>query len=232
MADVDNRDNHYRVVLENSANAIERVLIEATPELVETRNVNYKTVEPIHAPGQIYAYVNSTARTFNLSGVKLVSRTREEAEKNLKYLWLLRSWTLPEFGAGGLSDSQRAARKDSITKIRGSDTETRRREMQKIQNNPEKYGTNVMGTPPTVLLLTAYSSVVKADRGHIHRVPVIIQNLSIPYPADVDYFPSAKANVPMPTIMTIDLTLAETHSPAEYERFSLAKFKTGELGGF
>ena len=45
----------YRVKLRNSANRRQLVVLEVTPDLIETRNVNYKTVDPVHAPGQIYA---------------------------------------------------------------------------------------------------------------------------------------------------------------------------------
>lgn len=226
----------YRVKLVNSINESESVLFEATPDLVETRNVNYKTIDPIHAPGQIFAYVNSTARTFNLSSVKLISRTREEAERNLLYLWRLRSWTVPEFGQGTMSDAQRNRRETQVNRInnRGVSEERRREILQEIREDPNWYGTNLLGTPPAVLLLSAYSpdKKVRNSKAHIHRVPVVIQNISIPYPSDTDYFPTAESYIPMPTLMTLDMTLAETHSPREYSNFSLKAFKDGMLGGF
>jgi hypothetical protein len=227
----------YRVKLAKSGNESEYVLMEATPELVETRNVNYKTVDPVHAPGQIFAYVNTTARTFNISSVKLISRTQEEAERNLLYLWRLRSWTMPEFGVGGLTNDQRLARRAVATNLRNSGTiseEDRRSVLRTIQNNSAEYGTNLLGTPPAVLMLSAYSPNTqdRNKRAHIHRVPVVIQNISIPYPADTDYIPTGANKIPMPTIMTIDMTLAETHSPAEYSRFSLSQFKNGTLRNF
>lgn len=230
--------DYYRVSLTNSSNQAERVLIEATPELVETRNVNYKTTDPVHAPGQIFSYVNSSSRTFNLSGIKLISRTQEEASKNLQNLWYFRSWTMPVFGRGSaLSQAQRDAREVEQADLWNSrqqgisdaEYQARLREL----GGDSSLGTDLRGRPPVVLLLTAYSPSggTRSTMGHIHRVPVVIQNLSIPYPADVDYIPS-RTGVPMPTIMTIDMTLTETHSPLEYSSFSLTNFKQGMMGNF
>lgn len=228
--------SQYRVSLTNSANLAEKVTIEATPELVETRNVNYKTIDPVHAPGQIFAYQNSTARTFNMSSVKLVSRTKNEADRNLLYLWLLRAWTMPEFGRGGLTDSQRRHRETQTRRLQrdGISAAQQREILQDIRNDASWYGTNMRGTPPAVLLLSAYSpsNQDRTAMAHIHKVPVVIQNLSIPYPSDTDYIPSNVGGVPMPTIMTIDMTMAETHSPAEYQNFSLSEFKAGRLKDF
>ena len=57
--------------------------------------------------------------------------------------------------------------------------------------------------------------------------------MSIPYPSDVDYIPTDDENpTPMPTIMTLDITLIETHSPTEYENFSLDDYRIGNLIGF
>ena len=229
--------DNFRISLTNSVNLNERVLFEATPELVETRNVNYKTTDPIHAPGQIFSYTNTASRTFNISSVKLVSRTREEAERNLTYLWYFRAWTMPEFGRGGrLTDSQRQARQNLQSQYRNADvydTEDQRRLLaEAVSRNGARFGTSLRGSPPTVLLLNAYSPTgFDRKKAHIHRVPVIIQNVSIPYPADTDYFPSL-SGIPMPTIMTLDMTLAETHSPSEYSNFHLTDFKQGILRGF
>ena len=67
---------------------------------------------------------------------------------------------------------------------------------------------------------------------NIHKVPVVIQQLSIPYPSDVDYI-STPEGEPVPTIMSLDLTLQEAHSPSEYsEDFSLYKFRKGILPNF
>ncbi len=99
----------------------------------------------------------------------------------------------------------------------------------------EFFGVEVLGAPPQVLLLSAYSDnrsrTGRRQSQHIDRIPVVIQQLNVPYPSDVDYIPTT-SGVPMPIIMTVDITLVETHSPAEYENFSLDDYSRGLLRSF
>lgn len=234
----------YRVKLRNQSDASDRVVFNVSPDLSESRTVNYKTVDPVHAPGQIYAYVNSTSRVYQLSGVKLISRTQKEAEENLIHLWRLRAWTLPAFGKDALSTDQRNNR-NTINKQRreinegftgdvaGNLLAGRRSLIQGRRSSEDVFGVDLRGSPPQVLELSAYAhdGHIGNEMGHINRVPVVITTLNIPYPSDVDYFPTT-AGVPMPSIMSIDISLAETHSPREYEKFSLTDFKRGTLRGF
>lgn len=236
-----NPEIDYRVTLRNSMSVSEYVKFVATPDLIETRNVNYKTIDPVHAPGQIAAYQNTSSRTFNLSSIKLVSRTSAEAALNLKKLWLLRSWTMPQFGKSTVNSAQRTSRENfarTMHWLQGVDVS--QSDMNHIVDFYRgKVGAETRGMPPPVLLLSAYSKDSSQGRTstnriaeHINRVPVVIQNLSIPYPADVSYIPAEGTNVPMPTIMTLDMTLMETHSANEYETFDLNSFKNGILPGF
>ena len=110
-----------------------------------------------------------------------------------------------------------------------------------------------MGSPPRVLELSAYSLDsgsltganginINKDIGNIYRIPVVMSQYNIQYPSDVDYIPTAEVKagnvllvskgVPFPTIMNIDLNLTETHSPNEYNNFSLSDFRNGRLAGF
>ena len=107
------------------------------------------------------------------------------------------------------------------------------------------FGTELLGAPPAVLYLSAYSKTIGSTSKdsqsgstnvwkiaqHINRVPVVIQQLTIPYPNDVDYITTSKG-VPMPSIMNIDVALLETHSPNSYEGFNFDSFKQGRLQGF
>lgn len=240
----------YRVKLRQStgdAKQLGIVEFRVTPDLVETRNVNYKTVDPVHAPGQIFAYANTSSRVFNMSNIRFVSRTQIEADENLVNLWLLRSWCMPEFGRSSLNPNQEEVRRSINNTLNTLSTQQRQTILSHIQQNSDAQqafrsiaGTEFRGQPPHVLTLSAYADESQGPQSgsgvnrflqHINRVPVVIQQLSIPYPSDVDYIPSS-AGVPMPTIMSLDLTLAETHSPSEYERFSLSSFKQGILAGF
>lgn len=203
-----------------------RVVFYVTPDISESQSVNYNTIEPVHMPGQIFVYKNTTSRNFSLSNIKLVSRTTEEAETNLRYLWQLRAWTKPRFGINSqtLTSEQRANRE--IARINPNDP--RLSSIEELR--ARQLGAELLGAPPAVLLFSAYSAG-NSKMEHIRRVPTVIQSLSIPYPSDVDYIMSTNG-VPMPTIMTIDITLAETHSPREYERFSLDNYRNGILPGF
>ncbi len=190
----------------------EQVVFDATPEFSESRTVNYKSIDPIHAPGGIYMYANTQARTFSIQG-KLISRSVYEATKNLAYMQYLRTWTMPVFGSIGA--------------------------------NPAP-GEGILGAPPALLLLTAYAksrpgtqavqttvpdsyrNPVPAIGNNIYQVPVIITQLDIPYPSDVDYIPTVNA-IPVPTIVTGSIGLVEAHSPNAYQNFTLQAFKTGNL---
>ena len=93
-----------------------------------------------------------------------------------------------------------------------------------------------LGAPPDVLYLTAYSD--SRDMGgkldkptNINRVPVVITAFSLTYPNDVDYIPTTD-NQPFPIIMTLTLSLVESNSPREMEKFDLQKYRQGLLPGF
>ena len=226
------KDNQYKVKLFGTDGF---VTFDVTPDFIETRNVNYSSLEPLHQPGQIMIYKNTSSRNFNISNARMISRTQEEADRNLRRLHMLRGWTMPRFGrrSSTLGTSpqgvdHRAARQ---TNYKPRDT----RDFVDGQDKAEQIGIENIGAPPQVLRLSAYSdpNTATGRRGpqHINRVPVVIQQLNIPYPADVDYIPTS-SGVPMPIIMTVDLTLVETHSPFEYEQFSLAHYRKGILRGF
>lgn len=190
----------------------EQVVFDATPEFSESRTVNYKSIDPVHAPGGIYMYASTNARTFSIQG-KLISRSVYEATKNLAYVQYLRTWAMPVFGTIGA--------------------------------NPAP-GEGILGAPPALLLLTAYSkgnpgaqnvmktvpasdkTLVPAIGNNIYQVPVIITQLDIPYPSDVDYIPTLNS-IPFPTIVTVSISLVEAHSPNAYQKFTLQDFKTGNL---
>jgi hypothetical protein len=107
-------------------------------------------------------------------------------------------------------------------------------------------GVQLLGAPPMVLYLYAYSSSVNDNRGagsflrvNVNRVPVVITSLSIAYPNDVDYLPAGEGidainqeSESMPTKMEVTIDCVETHSPREYERFSLEDFYNGKLVSF
>lgn len=231
-------ENVYKVKLVSQRFSNQRVTFDVTPDIIENRNVNYKTIDPIHAPGQIQAFATTSSRNYNVANARLISRTVDEADKNLKRLWLLRSWTMPRFGQSTLTRDQAEFRERGFQadlSDQGGTFANQRLEFQ--QEAQRSGGQERRGEPPEVLLLSAYSrpgNQVGRTRSigqHIFKVPVVLQQLSIPYPSDQDYIHTSEF-VPMPMIMTLDMTLMETHSVTEYERFSLDSFKRGLLTSF
>lgn len=231
-------NNFFKVKLKSSLAGGSLVTFNVTPDVIENRNVNYKTMAPIHMPGGIHVFESSASRTYNINNIRLISRTSEEATKNLWIINVLRHWTTPYFGKSTISEEQKFNREASTGNVRVSEDQTRR--------NANTLGLNVgrelLGAPPDVLLLSAYSEA--GNRGNIYKIPVVITNLSIPYPSDIDYIPTQlgsevgpryrhiDANVPFPTVMTIDINCIETHSPREYSNFNIFAYRNGKLDNF
>ena len=208
-------ENRYKVKLSRKENGLTkyRVVFDVTPDLTETRTVNYRAMDPIHAPGQIYVYTNTASRQFSLTNVKLVSRTPQEAEINLRKLQQLRSWCMPRFGLNSST-------------VTFEQSENRR-------TGEGDQGDEWLGLPPPVLYLSAYSGYNSFGLRleNINSIPVVITSLTIPYQSDVDYI-NTPAGVPVARIINLDIQLQETHSAIEYDNFNLAKFRAGILESF
>lgn len=180
-------------------------------------------------------YQYTSARTFSV-GATLVSRNAADAGTNQIYLQTLRSWAMPYFGATSTLSQQEQMIRAQNTGFEFDNTTAAER----IRNE----GVSLTGAPPDVLYLYAYSldSTSKltssgertTPTGNINRVPVVLTSLDIAYPDDVDYIPipSGSGYEPFPVKMSVSLTLVETHSPREFERFDLAAFKMGTLANF
>lgn len=213
--------NNYKVKLVSVVDPRSRVIFEATPTFTENRSVSYTPVTPVHMPGSIQVYKNTAARAFNV-GAKLISRTREDATRNMRTLQLLRGWTMPYFGASGGQTGSEQVEMERQFAAGGIDLSLS--------------ASSLLGAPPDVLYLYAYSSEASRMSGelvNINKIPVVIDSLNISYPDDVDYIPTDQQNAePFPVRMEVSIALVETHSPVEYERFSLADFKNGKLVNF
>lgn len=190
------------------------VIFDAAPEISESGQITYRTVDPLHSPGGIQVYTNTASRTFTLSGLKLFSRNQVEATYNYDRLMMLKSWRYPTFGKTPAQDAL--------------------------------YGQQQLGQPPAVLEFSAYAQPLTngtSSNGLIHRIPVVITSLNINYPTDCDYIPTVQidndltvahipSGIPFPTIMPIEISLIEDHSPSQYSNFSLSDFKRGRMVGF
>lgn len=224
-----------------------QVAFDITPTFSESRSVDYSAVTPVHMPGSMQVYRATGSRTFEI-GAHLISRNVQDATKNMAYLQMLRSWTMPYFGtsqyhfASGNSDRAKAARARAN---QGDATRplTEQERIQQVQDRAALSGIEMRGAPPDLLYLYAYSSQSNDKRNissaNINRVPVVVTSLNISYPEDVDYIPVYNLNEgvttftePFPIKMDVSITLAETHSPREYEHFDLAAYKLGKLISF
>ena len=218
-------DSDFRVKLRSRVNPNRRVTFEVTPDVIENRNVNYRALDPVHMPGNFQVYQNTSSRTFSVNTIKLISRTIEEATANYIKLNILRAWTMPYFGSKTAADES-AER----TKVNYAGETFDLSGLPKSEHYIYKvFSRGKLGAPPEVIEFSAYAS--GASRGSINRIPVVLQQLSIPFPSDADYIPTS-TGVPFPTIITIDLQLLEVHSAREYHNFSLTQFRNGILNSF
>jgi len=202
-------------------------------------------------PGAVQIYKNTAPRTFSINS-KLISRTRSEAMTNMVNVQLLRSWRYPFFGQqsrtfqeGQITQNQKKAvdgqlltaeDKINAAQLEGTEiTDVQLAEVNTLRIKSESGGFELLGAPPEVLYLYAYSSpdTDRAQVGwvNINRIPVVLTNLDITFPEDVDYLPNAFGQ-PWPVRIDVNIALAETHSRREFEQFSLIKFKTGQLDFF
>lgn len=89
----------FRVTLRSASNAKDKIIFNVSPNIDESAQVSYTSVDLIHHPGSIQVYKNTSARLFSLNA-KLISRTQAEASQTLSWLNLIRSWTKNYFGTG------------------------------------------------------------------------------------------------------------------------------------
>lgn len=252
-----NLENNFKVRLipitaltrgqDPSAIRASQVAFDVTPTFSETRSAEYSPVTPVHMPGSIQMYKHTNSRTFEI-GATLISRNVDDAMENMRKLQVLRSWLLPYFGSSStLTDSNRNFR--SARNTSGDQSLSAEDKALQQQRRIEQEGVQLLGAPPDVLYLYAYSTGKNDERQgfggnftrvNINRVPVVMTNLSITYPDDVDYIPVYEmANggptvytEPFPRKMQVNVSVVETHSPREYENFNLANFKSGTLVNF
>ena len=223
-------ENFYKVKLRSQVSR-QVVSFDVVPDVNETRSVEYKSMNPIHMPGTIYAYGHTSSRLFGINNARFISRTPEEAAFNLARLNILRSWTMPYFG-------------NSNEELIGSPPDVLSFYAFSVGPSSEPLSDN--SSQNTTNPTQSSDGITRRSRPtHIHNIPVVIYNLQVTYPSDLDYIPTAaatfkignesieiEAGVPMPTIMATDIQLYETHSPSEFNNFSLEQYRKGRLDFF
>lgn len=245
-------DSTYKVRLVSVLNPSDTVVFDVTPSFSEQRQVDYTPVIPVHMPGAIQVYKHTNSRTFSI-GAHLVSRNSQQATLNMFYLQMLRSWTMPFFGINSATSSRGVTNQRNV--IHQTKTTTNQSDAFQFSSNTTPLtdeqktklaqqqvqggfadNQELLGAPPEVLYLYAYSSAHQSERRtglvNINKIPVVMTSLDITYPEDVDYLPTNWNNEPFPIKMDVAISLAETHSPIEYEQFSLQQYKAGQLKRF
>lgn len=229
-------DNNFKVRLVSILDMVKssydhqtQVIFQVTPTINETGSVEYTPIQPVHMPGGIQVYKFTSSRTFEINA-HFITRSVGDAIVNMRNLQTLRSWRMPFFGKS-TTDISPAKNPNADSKL----------SMDQIKNDKNNKGINLLGAPPEVLYLYGYSPVNRVADGkvgarNINRVPVVITNLSISYPEDVDYIPVSltpgSTTESFPVKMDVTISLLETHSPAEYETFNLSSYKSGTLVNF
>lgn len=218
------------------------VTFDVTPQISESGSVDYEAIQILQGPTSFQAYRGTPARVFEMSEIRLISRTPSEARTNIERLNQLRAWRMPYFGETNVSATDIQSLFSEV-KTSGSATVSPFRRLQSAAQSLNAR----LGAPPEVLYFSAYTqtsgSFTNVDgnryRGNIKRVPVVLTHLQITYPSDVSYIPTLKygntdalGNVPFPTVMTLSISLTESHSPGEANKFNLAKYASGVLDGF
>lgn len=220
-----------------------QVSFDVTPAFSESGSVEYEQVSPVHMPGAMQSYKRTNSRTFEVTA-HFVSRNVADALKNMQNVQKLRAWRMPYFGA---TDTLSSANKQA--RLTASGTPTDSYDTSALKRVQSSGGVQLRGAPPDVLYLYAYSNSSIDGRTNasnnfspvnINRVPVVLTNLSINFPEDVDYIPvydpslggPNDATQPFPIKLDVTISLVETHSPTEFERFDLLAYKNGNLGNF
>jgi hypothetical protein len=78
---------------------LNNITLNVMPTISEARSATYDAFSPLHHPGEILKYKNTSARTWTINA-RLITRTVEEATLNRKIINTLRSWVMPFFGEG------------------------------------------------------------------------------------------------------------------------------------
>lgn len=88
-------------------------------------------------------------------------------------------------------------------------------------------GLGTAGTPPPVLLFSAYGSL------NYRNVPVVIKSVSYTFPEDVDFvtFKYTTDTISIPTQMIINLELGVQITPTRTRSFNIQKYRHGEQLG-
>ena len=90
-------DLKVTIYQEPQKDLVKPVVFDAMPTITESQNAEYEAFTPLHHPGQILKYKTTGGRSWSISA-RLISRTVEEATRNLEIINTIRSWLMPYYG--------------------------------------------------------------------------------------------------------------------------------------
>lgn len=193
--------NTFKVCLQSYTATHIRVIFDVMPVLSVSSAASYESMAPVHTPGSFQVYEKSPSMTFSLSDVKLVSRTPQEAYRNLKNLNILRAWRSPFFGKADAGYEQFFGAPPEVLLLSAYTNGTG-------QATPSQGNINNV---PVVLTQLDYQYpndcvyVPTADNG------------------------DELSKTPFPAILPMTLSLSETFSAHDMETFSLKDFREGRM---
>jgi hypothetical protein len=76
------------------------VILDVTPRISESRTTNFVDA-PAPSVSAVVVYESTQGRKWSINA-RLISRTVEEANKNFKYMNILKSWMVPKQNSGAL----------------------------------------------------------------------------------------------------------------------------------
>lgn len=184
------------------------VIFYVTPELTESRSVSYNEISDIRQAGSIVIYMGTASRTYSINA-KMVARTGDEADLTYKNTHILKSWCMPKAGAPEWWDnggSGNTLSNDGVTAAIDSSI---------------ALGSN----NPVILKLYGYG------KRQLRGVTVVMESLSIEYPADMTYIKCNSTEAYIPIVQTFNIGLKEVHNTEEIDpdNFSLSEYKAGTL---
>jgi len=105
MNDSDTRSKKVIIKQKPHVGAENELVLDVMPRIDERGGADYEAIQPLHHPGVIQKYRGTQARSWSVSG-KLISRTVDEATRNLVLLNMIRSWRMPFYGEGTSQNQQ------------------------------------------------------------------------------------------------------------------------------
>jgi hypothetical protein len=172
------------------------------PSVQVALNVDYEALSLTHSIQEIHAFTANRAAQISVAG-QFVSQNVDEAMYSLAAIHFMRSVSKMSFGTENIS---------TLSGLPGST----------VSNTP-------IGSPPPVLLLSGYGSLMFND------VPVIVTNFSLDLPADVDYIevPTGPgAGTKIPVSFNLQAQLVVQQSPQDMRAFNVDTYTRNGIRGW